>query len=64
VLIVQEAGGMVTDFRGGPFDLSSRETLASNGLVHQALINEFQAIFEGRGLEPLPSPVEYANGRG
>jgi myo-inositol-1(or 4)-monophosphatase len=55
VLIVQEARGKVTDFHGGPFQLNSRETLASNGLVHVALQHEFEEIFAGRGLEPLPS---------
>jgi myo-inositol-1(or 4)-monophosphatase len=60
VLIVEEAGGRVTDFSGGQFQLNSRETLASNGLVHDALIHEFQEIFAGRGLEPLPDPREYA----
>ena len=60
VLIIEEAGGRVTDFSGGPFQLDSRETLASNGRIHQALVNEFQEIFDGRGLEPLPDPREYA----
>jgi myo-inositol-1(or 4)-monophosphatase len=60
VLIVEEAGGRVTDFAGGPFQLASRETLASNGLIHDTLLAEFQAIFAGRGLEELPSPVAYA----
>jgi len=60
VLIVEEAGGRVTDFSGGPFQIASRETLASNGHVHDALLAEFQAIFAGRGLEELPSPVDYA----
>ena len=32
-----------------------RETLASNGLVHNALVHEFQEIFAGRGLTPLPA---------
>lgn len=54
VLIVEEAGGKVTDMRGGPFQLNSRETLASNGFVHGALVDEFEKIFSGRGLEPLP----------
>ena len=63
VLIVEEAGGKVSDFRGGPFHISSREVCASNGLLHSALLKEFQAIFEGRGLEELPSPVEYAKTR-
>ena len=64
VLLVEEAGGVVTDFSGGPFRLDSRETVASNGLVHKALLSEFAAIFEGRELEELPNPVEYAKTRG
>lgn len=60
VLLVEEAGGRVTDFSGGPFQIASRETLASNGLIHDALLAEFQAIFAGRGLEPLASPVAYS----
>lgn len=63
VLIVEEAGGRVTDFSGGPFQIASHETLASNGLVHQALLHEFQEIFAGRGLEEIASPVEYAKVR-
>jgi myo-inositol-1(or 4)-monophosphatase len=59
VLIVQEAGGKVTDFNGGPFNIDSRQTVASNVLVHDALLHEFQEIFAGRGLEPLPDPREY-----
>lgn len=64
VLIVEEAGGRVTDMSGGAFKLDSRETLASNGLMHEALVREFEAIFKGHGLEELPSPVEYAKNRG
>ncbi|MGA9526883.1 MAG: inositol monophosphatase family protein [Terriglobales bacterium] len=60
VLIVEEAGGRVTDFSGGPFQIASRETLASNGLVHNALLHEFREIFAGRGLEDLPRPEAYA----
>jgi len=63
VLIVEEAGGKVTDFSGGPFQIASRETLASNGLVHDALLQEFRAIFAGRGLEELPSLGTYASER-
>jgi myo-inositol-1(or 4)-monophosphatase len=54
VLMVQEAGGKVSDFKGGPFQLDSRETLASNGLVHQALLHEIEQVFSGNDLEPLP----------
>jgi myo-inositol-1(or 4)-monophosphatase len=59
VLIVEEAGGRVTDFSGGPFQLNSRETVATNGIVHEALLSEFDAIFKGRGLEELPDPRSY-----
>jgi myo-inositol-1(or 4)-monophosphatase len=63
VLIVQEAGGKVTRFDGTPFRLDSREVLATNGLIHEELLTNFSEIFAGRGLEPLPSAVEYAKTR-
>jgi len=56
VLIVEEAGGKVSRFDGSPFMLDSQETLASNSLVHDALLHEFHEIFAGRGLESLPDP--------
>jgi myo-inositol-1(or 4)-monophosphatase len=59
VLIVEEAGGKVTRFDGSPFAIDSRETVASNGLIHGALVKEFEEIFAGRGLEPLPDPRAY-----
>ncbi|MCZ2111443.1 MAG: inositol monophosphatase [Dehalococcoidia bacterium] len=36
-LVVREAGGMVTDFRGTEFDLFGSQTLASNGRIHAAM---------------------------
>jgi myo-inositol-1(or 4)-monophosphatase len=60
VLLVREAGGVVTRFDGSPFLLNSREVLASNGIIHQELMENFAEIFAGRGLEEIPSPVEYA----
>jgi myo-inositol-1(or 4)-monophosphatase len=53
VLIVEEAGGKVSRYDGSPFLLDSRETVASNGLVHEALVAEFGAIMAAR-VEPLP----------
>jgi myo-inositol-1(or 4)-monophosphatase len=61
-LIVQEAGGKVSDFSGGPFQIASREVLASNGKIHEALLKEMQAIMAGR-VEGIPDPVEYAKSR-
>jgi myo-inositol-1(or 4)-monophosphatase len=63
VLLVQEAGGTVTRFDHSPFRLDSREVLASNGLIHEELTVNFAEIFAGRGIEALPSPVEYAKTR-
>jgi myo-inositol-1(or 4)-monophosphatase len=37
-LIVAEAGGRVTDTRGGRFVAASGEAIASNGGIHDALI--------------------------
>jgi myo-inositol-1(or 4)-monophosphatase len=62
VLLVEEAGGKVTNFTGGPFAISSREVLASNVVIHDELLAEFKNIFEGR-VEGLPSPVEYLQSR-
>ncbi|MBI2677248.1 MAG: inositol monophosphatase [Candidatus Koribacter versatilis] len=62
VLLVEEAGGRVTDFNGGAFDISSREVCASNAELHPALLAEFRAIFEGR-VEGVPDAVEYAAAR-
>jgi len=38
VLIVREAGGVVTDFRGEGFDLCGEQTLAANAGVHAAMV--------------------------
>jgi myo-inositol-1(or 4)-monophosphatase len=37
-LIVQEAGGVVTNFEGSPYDVFERETLATNGHIHGAML--------------------------
>jgi myo-inositol-1(or 4)-monophosphatase len=64
VLLVEEAGGRVTRFDGQPFSMNdTREVLASNTLLHADLMQQFAEIFAGRGLEPLPSAVEYGKTR-
>lgn len=37
-LLITEAGGMVTDEKGEPYDLTRKYFLASNGVIHQDLI--------------------------
>jgi myo-inositol-1(or 4)-monophosphatase len=46
-LMIREAGGVVTDFRGQPGSIYEREVIASNGLIHQEMI----AILETANLE-------------
>jgi len=38
VLIVKEAGGKVTDFSGNDWSVTSKNTLASNGKIHDELL--------------------------
>ena len=47
-LIVTEAGGKVTDFRGQPFDITSDEMLASNGLIHDEMLQVMKEIEKKR----------------
>jgi myo-inositol-1(or 4)-monophosphatase len=63
ILLVTEAGGKVTDFAAGPFQLDSQETLASNGLIQAELIDLFKNMFAGRDLSPIPTPREFAQRR-
>ena len=42
-LLVEEAGGRVTDFRGGPLDIEGTETLASNGKIHADMVRVLQS---------------------
>jgi len=39
LLLVEEAGGMVTDFKGDPYSIYEKEILATNGLIHKAMID-------------------------
>lgn len=60
ILLVEEAGGRVTDFAGNPVRLDSREVLASNGRIHDEMVSLFEDMFAGRNLSPIPSPQEFA----
>lgn len=61
VLMVEEAGGKVTNFSGASFSIDSRQVLATNTLLHPELLHEFKEIFAGR-VEGLPSVTEYLAG--
>jgi myo-inositol-1(or 4)-monophosphatase len=63
ILLVEEAGGSVTDFAGARYRLASDEILASNGLIQDELIGFFEDMFAGRNLAPIPTPQEFAQER-
>jgi len=43
-LLVAEAGGKITDFEGKPFSIYSEELLASNGLIHDAMLQVIKDV--------------------
>jgi myo-inositol-1(or 4)-monophosphatase len=54
-LLVEEAGGKVTDMRGGPISITASEhLLADNGLLHDEVVEMFAKIFSGRPPLALP----------
>ncbi len=48
-LLVEEAGGRVTDIRGEPFKLLGEDIFASNGLVHEEMCRVFAEVMEEKG---------------
>ena len=46
-IIVTEAGGTVTNLEGGPLDISSGHILATNGLIHQELVDSLASLKAG-----------------
>jgi myo-inositol-1(or 4)-monophosphatase len=60
ILLVEEAGGAVTNFAGGKYLLDSREILASNKVFHVEILGLFVEMFAGTNLSPIPSAQEFA----
>lgn len=54
VLLIQEAGGKVSDMRGGKAQMRGPHIAADNGLIHDELITVFGEIFRGEYRYPLP----------
>lgn len=59
-LLVMEAGGTVTTFKGDPYLLESKEVLATNGFMKDEMQSFFEDMFAGRSLSPIPTPEEVA----
>jgi len=47
-LVVAEAGGIVTNIRGGPLDLHAGEVVATNGAIHEGLVAELEHVWRAR----------------
>jgi len=43
-LIVQEAGGTVSDFSGTHFSIRDKELIASNGIIHSLMLDILNAV--------------------
>jgi myo-inositol-1(or 4)-monophosphatase len=55
-LIVREAGGTISEMRGGAHRVSSsQDLLADNGFVHEPILGLFAEIFRGEFRVPIPS---------
>ncbi|MHB8735280.1 MAG: inositol monophosphatase family protein [Terriglobales bacterium] len=58
-LIVEEAGGRLSDMLGQPFQMDSPEAVASNGHIHDEMLAAFRSVFEATETPALPSPASY-----
>jgi myo-inositol-1(or 4)-monophosphatase len=47
-LIVEEAGGRVTDTRGAPFTVEQDDVVASNGAIHDIIVAELAEVARSR----------------
>jgi myo-inositol-1(or 4)-monophosphatase len=54
-LLVEEAGGRVSGYRGDPMRLDGGNIVAANPALHAALVGELTAIEDGGTLPPLAS---------
>jgi myo-inositol-1(or 4)-monophosphatase len=56
VLLVQEAGGAISDFEGQPYELGGPVVLATNGLIHEEMRTTALAISQRDPSAPLIPP--------
>lgn len=61
VLMVEEAGGRVTDLKGRPFRLDAPHILVTNGLIHEETLELMGEIFRGHYRVPLPTVTQMAD---
>ncbi len=51
VLLVEEAGGVVTDFEGRPYNIYFEKIVASNGLIHEDMLQVIREIQKEQRLD-------------
>ena len=56
ILLIEEAGGRVTDFSGGHFASTARGPGLERPDPRRSLIGLFSDMFAGRDLSPIPTP--------
>ncbi len=54
ILLVEEAGGRVSDMKGGRATLGGVHLLATNGLIHDQMLGLFGEIFSAQYRYPMP----------
>ncbi|MFQ5729344.1 MAG: inositol monophosphatase family protein [Waddliaceae bacterium] len=52
-ILIEEAGGKISSYTGGPFDLESGRILASNNLLHDELVEELRKVRKGKSKSPF-----------
>ena len=58
LLLVTEAGGTYGDMKGGPYELGGKTLTASNGAIHQEMLDLFADVDAGKYRVPMP-PVSW-----
>ena len=55
ILMIEEAGGLCSDMRGGPRSLTGPHLLTDNGAVHGQILEVFGDVFQGKFRHPMPA---------
>jgi myo-inositol-1(or 4)-monophosphatase len=55
ILLIEEAGGVCSDMRGGKMRLDNPHLLTDNGSIHGEMVGLFGEVFEGRFRYPMPA---------
>jgi myo-inositol-1(or 4)-monophosphatase len=58
ILLVEEAGGAISDFHGAAYKLGGPVVLATNGLIHEEMRAAALAISERDPNAPLQAPLQ------